>query len=53
MAMPDAVPYKAKEIRRFSAIYGRFDAKRPQEKPLKLHEVKISLLLPLEMANSI
>ena len=39
MAMPDEDPQKIKEIRRFSAIYGRFDAKRKPEKPLTLHEV--------------
>ena len=39
MAMPDENPQKIKEIRRFSAIYGRFDAKRKPEKPLTLHEV--------------
>ena len=39
MAMPDDNPQKIKEIRRFSAIYGRFDAKRKPEKPLTLHEV--------------
>ena len=37
--MPDENPQKIKEIRRFSAIYGRFDAKRKPEKPLTLHEV--------------
>ena len=40
MAMPDEDPQKIKEIRRFSAIYGRFDAKRKPEKPLTLHEVR-------------
>ena len=38
------------EIRKFSAIYGRFDAKRKQDKPLTLHEVytniKMTLLAP-------
>ncbi len=32
---------KMEEIRKFSAIYGRFDCKRKPEKPLTLHEVKI------------
>jgi len=31
---------KMEEIRKFSAIYGRFDCKRKPEKPLTLHEVK-------------
>jgi hypothetical protein len=32
-------PQKMEEIRKFSAIYGRFDCKRKPEKPLTLHEV--------------
>ena len=39
LAMPDEEPRKMEEIRRFSAIYGRFDCKRKPEKPLTLHEV--------------
>ena len=31
------------EIRKFSAIYGRFDCKRKPEKPLTLHEVSFQL----------
>ena len=31
------------EIRKFSAIYGRFDCKRKPEKPLTLHEVSLHL----------
>ena len=37
--MPDDDSKKMEEIRKFSAIYGRFDAKRKPEKPLTLHEV--------------
>ena len=37
--MSDDDPLKMEEIRRFSAIYGRFDCKRKPEKPLTLHEV--------------
>ena len=37
--MPDEDSKKMEEIRKFSAIYGRFDAKRKPEKPLTLHEV--------------
>ena len=40
--MPDDDPRKMDEIRRFSAIYGRFDCKRKPEKPLTLHEVSQS-----------
>ena len=39
LGMPDDEPRKMEEIRRFSAIYGRFDCKRKPEKPLTLHEV--------------
>ena len=44
--MPDDDPRKMDEIRRFSAIYGRFDCKRKPEKPLTLHEVG---LIPLSI----
>ena len=37
--MPDDDSKKMEEVRKFSAIYGRFDAKRKPEKPLTLHEV--------------
>lgn len=33
---------KMDEIRKFSAIYGRFDCKRKPEKPLTLHEVSVN-----------
>ena len=39
LAMSNDDPRKMEEIRRFSAIYGRFDCKRKPEKPLTLHEV--------------
>ena len=40
MGMSDEdAPKKMNEIRKFSAIYGRFDCKRKPEKPLTLHEV--------------
>ena len=39
MSMPDEDSKKMEEVRKFSAIYGRFDAKRKPEKPLTLHEV--------------
>lgn len=39
MSMSDEDGKKMEEIRKFSAIYGRFDAKRKQDKPLTLHEV--------------
>ena len=42
--MADEDPRKLEEIRRFSAIYGRFDCKRKPEKPLTLHEVGFLLI---------
>ena len=40
MSMPEDDPRKMEDIRKFSAIYGRFDCKRKPEKPLTLHEVR-------------
>lgn len=37
--MKDEDPQKMNQIRKFSAIYGRFDCKRRPDKPLTLHEV--------------
>ena len=45
LGMPDDEPRKMEEIRRFSAIYGRFDCKRKPEKPLTLHEVSWNIRL--------
>lgn len=42
IAMSEADPRRMDEIRRFSAIYGRFDCKRKPEKPLTLHEVCVN-----------
>lgn len=33
---------RMEEIRKYSAIYGRFDCKRKPEKPLTLHEVCVN-----------
>jgi hypothetical protein len=41
--MPDEDGRRMDEIRKFSAIYGRFDCKRKLEKPLSLHEVGVYL----------
>ena len=47
MGMSDEEPSKKMdEIRKFSAIYGRFDCKRKPEKPLTLHEVSFHFLTP-------
>lgn len=42
MSMSDEDNRKMDEIRKFSAIYGRFDCKRKPEKPLTLHEVSVN-----------
>ena len=39
IAMSNDDRQKMEDIRKFSAIYGRFDCKRKPEKPLTLHEV--------------
>lgn len=41
MMMPESDPRRMEEIRKYAAIYGRFDCKRKPEKPLTLHEVRI------------
>lgn len=40
--MSDDDPRRIDEIRRYAAIYGRFDCKRKPEKPLTLHEVSVN-----------
>ncbi|KAK2703552.1 NGFI-A-binding protein homolog isoform X3 [Artemia franciscana] len=35
-------PRRMEEIRKYAAIYGRFDCKRRPEKPLTLHEVSVN-----------
>lgn len=42
LAMSENDPRRMDEIRKFSAIYGRFDCKRRPEKPLTLHEVCVN-----------
>ncbi|KAF3824284.1 hypothetical protein GH733_008569 [Mirounga leonina] len=43
--MSDDDPHKEEEIRKYSAIYGRFDSKRKDGKHLTLHEVKAHIFL--------
>ena len=43
--MPEEGGRKMDEIRKYSAIYGRFDCKRKQDKPLTMHEVNICILI--------
>ncbi|KAI8437297.1 hypothetical protein MSG28_011669 [Choristoneura fumiferana] len=42
MMMPESDPRRMEEIRKYAAIYGRFDCKRKPEKPLTLHEVMVN-----------
>ncbi|XP_017071705.1 NGFI-A-binding protein homolog isoform X2 [Drosophila eugracilis] len=42
IAMGEQDPRRMDEIRKYSAIYGRFDCKRRPEKPLTLHEVCVN-----------
>lgn len=45
MNMPEEDPRRIESIRKYSAIYGRFDCKRKPEKPLTLHEVNACAFL--------
>lgn len=40
--MNDGDPHKEEEIRKYSAIYGRFDSKRKDGKQLTLHELTVN-----------
>ncbi|KAI1717480.1 NAB conserved region 2 (NCD2) domain-containing protein [Ditylenchus destructor] len=42
MSLPTSNPRRLAEFRRFSAIYGRFDAKRKPDKPLTFHEALVN-----------
>lgn len=42
MNMNESDPRRMEGIRKYSAIYGRFDCKRRPEKPLTLHEVCVN-----------
>ncbi|XP_076366805.1 uncharacterized protein LOC143255271 isoform X3 [Tachypleus tridentatus] len=42
MNMSDDDPRRMEEMRKYAAIYGRFDCKRKPEKPLTLHEVSVN-----------
>ncbi|XP_023724637.1 NGFI-A-binding protein homolog isoform X2 [Cryptotermes secundus] len=42
MNMAEDDPRRMDEIRKYAAIYGRFDCKRKPEKPLTLHEVSVN-----------
>ncbi|XP_072144247.1 uncharacterized protein nab isoform X2 [Dermacentor andersoni] len=42
LSMSEDDPRRMDEIRKYAAIYGRFDCKRKPEKPLTLHEVSVN-----------
>ncbi|XP_042234418.1 NGFI-A-binding protein homolog [Homarus americanus] len=42
MNMSEDDPRRMEEIRKYAAIYGRFDCKRKPEKPLTMHEVSVN-----------
>ncbi|XP_064472373.1 NGFI-A-binding protein 1-like isoform X3 [Ornithodoros turicata] len=42
LSMSEEDPRRMDEIRKYAAIYGRFDCKRKPEKPLTLHEVSVN-----------
>lgn len=45
MSMSEDDPRRMEAIRKYAAIYGRFDCKRKPEKPLTLHEVSVCVRL--------
>ncbi|XP_021345131.1 NGFI-A-binding protein 1-like isoform X4 [Mizuhopecten yessoensis] len=42
MQMPEDDPNRMEELRKYAAIYGRFDSKRKGEKPMSLHEISVN-----------
>lgn len=39
MTSQDDHPNRIEELRKYAAIYGRFDSKRKNDRPMSLHEV--------------
>ena len=37
----ETVPNRIEELRKYAAIYGRFDSKRKNDRPMSLHEVRL------------
>lgn len=42
LSMNECDPRRMEEIRKYAAIYGRFDCKRRPEKPLSVHELCVN-----------
>ncbi|KAL3837141.1 hypothetical protein ACJMK2_022519 [Sinanodonta woodiana] len=42
MQMTDDEPNRMEELRKYAAIYGRFDSKRKNERPMSLHEISVN-----------
>lgn len=38
----EASPNKIEELRKYAAIYGRFDSKRKNDRPMSLHEISVN-----------
>ena len=43
--MPMDAPGRLDLMRKYGAIYGRFDSKRKNEKPMSLHEVLLNFVI--------
>ncbi|XP_041371937.1 NGFI-A-binding protein 1-like isoform X2 [Gigantopelta aegis] len=42
MRMTDENPNRLEELRKYAAIYGRFDSKRKNDRPMSLHEISVN-----------
>ncbi|XP_052829809.1 NGFI-A-binding protein homolog isoform X8 [Octopus bimaculoides] len=42
MTMSPEDPNRMEELRKYAAIYGRFDSKRKNDKPMSLHEISVN-----------
>ncbi|XP_070174894.1 NGFI-A-binding protein homolog isoform X2 [Littorina saxatilis] len=38
----ESIPNKIEELRKYAAIYGRFDSKRKNDRPMSLHEISVN-----------
>ncbi|XP_050407506.2 NGFI-A-binding protein 1 isoform X2 [Patella vulgata] len=42
MLLPEDDPNRMEELRKYAAIYGRFDSKRKNDRPMSLHEMSVN-----------
>ena len=47
--MSDEDPARLELLRKYAAIYGRFDSKRKSEKPMSLHEVRKIIITSINL----